>query len=63
MSFSRSRTISRGFSLVEVVVVIAIIGLLFGLVLPAVQSARASSRKVGTFTSFMEFTQIMPCLG
>ncbi len=36
----------RGFSLVEILVVVAIIGLLLGLLLPAVQSARESARRL-----------------
>jgi prepilin-type N-terminal cleavage/methylation domain-containing protein/prepilin-type processing-associated H-X9-DG protein len=42
---ARHRRPRAGFSLVEMLVVVAIIGILAGLIIPAVQSARESSRR------------------
>lgn len=44
--FLLARSSTRGFTLVELLVVIAIIGILIGLLLPAVQAAREAARRM-----------------
>ena len=44
----------RGFTMVELLAVVAIIGVMIGLLLPAVQSARESARRRSCMNNFMQ---------
>jgi prepilin-type N-terminal cleavage/methylation domain-containing protein/prepilin-type processing-associated H-X9-DG protein len=45
----------RGFSMVEIIVSISVIGLLMALILPAVQSSRSAARQVSCYNNLRQF--------
>ncbi|HUY33268.1 MAG TPA: DUF1559 domain-containing protein [Pirellulales bacterium] len=58
-NFKRAKRARRGFTMIELLVIVSVIGLLFALLLPALQSARESTRRTTCQSNLRQQGQAM----